>query len=159
MISSRLSIRLERRFQDHAREAHSADRRPEQFRVAIGADVDHSRVGQHQTNPCHMVPERAVTVVVLAVDVARYRAADGHEPRAGRYRHEPPAGHDDVEQVVEAEARRRGHRAGPVVDAHRVVGWLQTKHVAAAVLRGISVGAAQPTRDAASVGQVLDRRR
>ena len=85
--------------------------------------------------------------------------ADRDEARPGRDRHEPAAGHDDVEQVVEADAGRDGHGAGGVVDPHRVVGWREPQHVATAVLGRIAVRAAETAGDATPVGQVLDRRR
>ena len=51
-----------------------------------------------------MTAERAVDVMVLAVDVAGDRAADGDEPGAGRDRHEEPGRHDHPQQFVDADA-------------------------------------------------------
>ncbi len=60
-----------------------------------------STIGQLHRHPQHVVADRAVDVVVLAVDVGCDRAADRDVARARRDRHEEASGHDQAEQLVE----------------------------------------------------------
>ncbi len=71
-------------------------------------------------------------------------AAHGDEPGAGRDRDEPPCGHTDAQEVVNAH---------PGADIHDLT-WLadlvqaeRLQHGAAAVLRGVSVGASESASD------------
>ena len=67
-----------------------------------------------------------------------------------------PRGHEDLQQLVEADARRDGGRRRDRVE-HGLVGVvLEAQHGAPAVLRRVAVGAAHPPGDAAASRQVLD---
>ena len=82
----------------------------------VGPDVDDRAVGEQQRQPVHVAAERAVDVVVLAVDVAGDRPADGDEPGAGGDGHEEAAGHDHPQQVVDADPGADGDGAGGLVE-------------------------------------------
>ncbi len=84
-------------FEDHAGEAHPANRRPEQFGIRFGPD-DHLRpVGQEQGEGLDMVAEGTLDMVVLTVDIAGDRPTDGHEAGSGGDRNEPAPGDEHLQ--------------------------------------------------------------
>ena len=102
----------ERRVDDDAGEAHPADRRPPQLRIGVVGDRRARRPSASSSVIARdMAPEGAVGVVVLAVDVAGDRAADGDEPGPRRDRDEPAARHEMPQQLVEADTATDGDRA------------------------------------------------
>ena len=162
MVSSRLAgdvavgdeiRRLRRRHldggaQDDAGQAVAPDGGPEQLGIlAVGREVADLAVGRQQVHAAHVVAEAARAVMVLAVDVACDRAADGDLPGSRQHRDPQPERQRRLHQLVEVHP---GVDVGqPGVGADRVDG-VQRGHVdhqAAAVLRVVAVGAAQPARD------------
>ena len=105
----------------------------------------------------HVVAERPLDVVVLAVDVAGDGPADGHEAGARRDRDEEAPGHGHAQQVVQAHPGGDGHRPGRLVDGGVEDLVLEPQHDPAAVLGRIAVRAPEPSRDAAPRRQVLHR--
>ncbi len=147
----------DRGIEDHAGEAHPTDRRPEQLSALVRSRLDDRAVGEEQCQAGHVGPERSVDVVVLAVDVAGDGPADGDEAGPRGHRHEEAPRDEDLEQLVEADARRDGGRPRDRVQ-HGVVGVvLEAQHGAPTVLRRVAVGAPHPPDDAATSRQVLDR--
>jgi hypothetical protein len=145
--------------EDDAGEAHPADGGPEQRRLHLRAD-ELLRPIRHQQRERHDVqPERTLAVVVLPVDVAGDGPADGDEPRARRDRHEPPARHDDAQQVVDADPGGHGDRAGGRVEHGLMCGAEQAQHQPTRVLRRIAVAAAQPAHERATSTGFLQRSR
>jgi hypothetical protein len=69
----------ERRLEHDPRQPHPADCRPEQLRLPIWSDHHRRGVGEQQCQGAHVRSERAVDVMILAVDVAGDRSADRHE--------------------------------------------------------------------------------
>ncbi len=67
-------------------------------------------------------PERPVDVVVLAVDVAGDRPADGDEAGPRRDGHEEARGHEDAQQLVEADAAPAPYRGRCRVEHDGLVG-------------------------------------
>ena len=95
---------LQGRLGDDAREAEAARGRPELVGSVVGCQAEVLAGRGAQLHGQDVVAEAAVAVVVLAVDVAGDRSADGDVARAGRDRHEPSEGHDQSHQRVEVEA-------------------------------------------------------
>ena len=127
---------------------------------AVGGQVADLAVGGQQVHRADVVAEAARAVVVLAVDVAGDRAADGDLAGAGQHRHPQPERQRGPHQLVEVHAGVDVDEPG--VGVHRV-DLVQRGHVddqAAAVLRVVAVGAAQPAGDhaaRAAVGRLRDR--
>ena len=138
--------------QDDSGQAVAADRRPEQLTLgSVGSQPADLAVGGQQIHRPHVVAEAARAVVVLAVDVARDRAADGDLAGAGQHRHPQPERQRRLHQRVEADAGVEVDQAGVAVDG---VDPVQRGHVddqAAAVLRVVAVGAAQSAGDHAAL--------
>ena len=145
---------LERRLDDHPGQSHAADRRPEQRGVvgaaAIGRERPHRAVRRHQRHRPQVRAERAVDVMVLAVDVSRDRAADGHVPRPGRHRHEPAQREQVAHQRLEAQPGRRRDEPGVGVDDPVASESGDVEDVAARDLGGVAVRASEPARDHAA---------
>ena len=148
----------DRGVEDHAGEAHPADRRPEQ----LGARPVRSRR-----------PSRRRGAVTGGSRWTRRSRRRGGSCRGCRWRSAPPTvtkrvpgdtgtkkprGTRTCEQLVEADAGRHGRRPRDRVQDGVVGVVVETQHRAPAVLRGIAVGAPHPPDDAATPGQVLDRR-
>ncbi len=114
---------------------------------AVRGEVADLSVGGQQVHRAHMVAEAARAVVVLAVDVGGDRAADGDLPGARQHRHPQPERQRRLHQLVEVDAGVDVGQLGVGVDR---VDAVQRRHVddqAAAVLRVVAVGAAQPAGD------------
>ena len=97
------------------------------------------------------VAERAVDVVVLAVDVAGDRAADGDEAGARRDRHEPARGARSLRSsVVDADARRRSSPCAGRVDRRSPPAPARRRGARPGHRRSgrVAVDAAEPPRDA-----------
>jgi hypothetical protein len=95
--------------------------------------------------------ERAVDVMVLAVDVARNRATDRDETCAGSDGDEVTAGHDHTQQIIHRHAGTYGDRFTGLVE-HDVLGRTgQSQYDAAAVLGGITIRTTEPARERAAV--------
>ena len=94
-----------------------------------------------------MISEAAGAVVVLSVDVATDRAADGYLAGSGQYR-DPQSGRQGrSHQLIQADSAVDVDHACPGVDR---VNPIQCGHVddqSAAVLGVVAVGAAQSARD------------
>ena len=56
---------------------------------------------REQLDAAHVVGERAVDVVILAVNVAAKRAPDGHELRARHHRRKESARHEGADDLLE----------------------------------------------------------
>ena len=111
----------ERRLDHHARQAHSAERRVEQLGVAVGREREQLAGRRAQRQRGDVPGEASVAVVVLAVDVARDRAAERDVARTGDDRERQPVGRQRGEQLRDrraglrrdgAGARRRSRRSG-----------------------------------------------
>ena len=103
-----------------------------------------------------MAAERAVGVVILAVDVTGDRSADGHEPGAGRDGHEMAARQECRQEVVEAHACARRHRVLLAVDDDVGEVAVEADDVTTRVLSRVTVRSPQTARDAAACRQLLD---
>ena len=133
------------RLDDDAGQAHPADRRPPQQRVRGSGDRATSSVRQQHRHRIDVSSERAIGMMVLAVDVAGDGAADGDEPCARRHRHEEPSGHDVAQQFVEADSGADIDRARVGIEQDRPRG--EPYDRPAAVLGGIAVGPPHPPSD------------
>ena len=92
--------------QDDSGEPVAADRRPEQLGVvAVRGQVADLAVGGQQLHRPHVVAEAARAVVVLAVDVAGDRAADGDLAGARQHGHPQAERQCRPHQLVEVHAR------------------------------------------------------
>ena len=149
----------DRRLEDDAGQTHPAHGRPEQVRPYVRRELGCRPVGEQQRQPPHVVAERAVDVMVLAVDVAGDRPADGHVSGSGGNRHEVPTRHEDGEQVVEADPGGDRGRRDDVVDDDVLHPVGEADHHSAAVLRRVAVGPPETPGDAAARREVLDDRR
>ncbi len=112
-------------------------------------------VGGQQVHRADVVAEAAGAVVVLAVDVAGDRAADGDLPGAGQHRHPQPERQRGAHQLVEVHAGVDVDERGRPRSIEWI--WFSGGHVddeAAAVLGVVAVGAAQSAGDARR-GRVL----
>ena len=125
-----------------------------------GGEMADLPVSRQQLHRGDVVAEAARAVVVLAVDVARDRAADGDLPGARQHRNPQTEWQRRFHQLVEAHAGVHVCHAGVGVDRVDVV---QRRHVddqATAVLRVVAVRAAQAAGDhapSAGVGDLGDR--
>ena len=139
----------------------AADGGPEQLGLlAVRSQVADLPVGRQQIHRHHVVAEAARAVVVLAVDVAGDRAADGDLPGAGEHRNPQSERQRRLHQLVEADARVHFGQAGVGVDRVDLVQRRHVDHQPAAVLGVVAVGTAQPAGDhaaAAAVGDLTDR--
>ena len=111
-----------------------------------------------------MCAEGPVRVVVLPVDVARDRAADGDEPGPGCHRDEPTQRDDLAQQAVEADAGIDRGDTGGRIDADRIGTGEQLDDRTSAVLRRIAVRPAETAGDDTAMTdrlletQLVDRR-
>ena len=121
------------------------------------AQLGDGAIGEQQRHPLHVIAERSLDVMILAVDVAGDCAADGDEARAGGDRHEEAAGHEHAQQIVDAHAGANGDLSTRFVEHRvgRIAG--EAKHDATAVLRGIAVRPPEATRKRSTVRRVADR--
>ena len=67
---------MQRDARDHARQPHATDCRPEQVCVCVTAAAQSPTVRQHEFELDDVASDRAVVVMVLAVNVCGYRAAE-----------------------------------------------------------------------------------
>jgi hypothetical protein len=103
--------------------------------------------GRDQRHPLHVLAEAAVAVVVLAVHVARDRAAHRHLSRPRRDRQEPAERQHRRRQPVERYARLHRDRAALHVERQQPVQPGRVDHEAAGVLGGVAVRPAEPACD------------
>ncbi len=82
----------QRRIEDHAGQAHAAQRRREQRGVLRARAADDLATRQREAERLDDGAEAAVAMMVLAVDVGRNRTADRHEFGAGHDLEEKPRG-------------------------------------------------------------------
>ncbi len=102
-----------------------------------------------------MITPRTGLMVVLAMDVGRYRAADGHHAGPGGHRHEQPERHESLHQFVEARSRSSGDGRSTQVDIgdSGVGGTIEDE--ATGVLRAVAVGPTQtPGNHASRTGRL-----
>ena len=118
-----------------------------------GASRRSVAAGRRELDPLDVLGERAVAVVVLAVDVGREGAAERDEAGPGRDGHEPAVGHQQAHQAVQAEPGLGDHAPALAVERAHGVHALGHEHAPAGVLGGVPVGPPQAARrDAAAVG-------
>ena len=116
--------------------------------VPSGVTVSVSPRPGEERDRQHLVAERAVAVVALAVDVAGDRAAHGDEPGPRRDR-EPAARDQPLHEVLEARAGAGGDDAALEVGGDDPGQRGGVEHEAAGVLRRVAVRAAEaPGHDA-----------
>ena len=96
-----------------------------------------------------MGTEGSISVVVLTVDVAGDRSADGDESGSGCHRHEPTLRNDASQQRVETDSGTDGDRAAGGIQFDLAL--IEADDGAAGVLGRVAVGAAQATGDHASI--------
>ena len=107
----------QRRVGDDPGEAHAARGRPEQLGILVRATF-HVLGRGDKPESFHVRADRPVLMVVLAVDIARDRAANGHVSRAGSHRYEKAPRHDDTQQRVEGAAGLHPDTAREMVQVH-----------------------------------------
>jgi hypothetical protein len=146
---------------DEAGEPHAAEGGEEQLALPVGTALDEPAVGNAEGDAIDEAPERAVAVMVLAVDVAGHARPDGDELGARGDRREPPARHEDAQDLGEAQPRLAVEAPGRGLERADAVGPRALEHEAALARgqRGVAVGAAEPARhhrlDAGGEGELL----
>ena len=98
-------------------ESHSADGGPEEFGPLVGPAVDQLTGGQPHAETGDVIAEAARFVVVLAVDIGGYHAAERDELGAGRDGCEPAAGHEEAVDLMECETGLAGEQARLLIKA------------------------------------------
>ena len=107
---------LDRGLDDRTGEPHTPDGGPEQVWMAIRANLDVGTIGQQHGDALHVIAERALTMVVLPMNVARDRSPDRYESRPRGHRHEVATRHGDAQQIVDADTRSDRHSMGGFVE-------------------------------------------
>ncbi len=141
--------------QDDPGQAVAPDGGPEQLGVlAVGSEVRICAVGHEQVHRADVIAEAARAVMVLAVDVAGNRAADGDLAGARQHRNPQPERQRRLHQLVQADAGVDIDQPGVGADRVDAVQLGHVDHQAAAILRVVAVGTAQPACDNASTSRV-----
>src|ERR1019366_1764424 len=135
-------------FEDVPEKAHAADRGVEQIGERRRPALDHAVVGEPHLERPHVLAEAAVPVMVLAVDVARHHAAEGHELRSRRDGREPAARNEDAIDLDEAQPRLCAHHPGRRVEPEDAIGHPRGGDlvVGAGGERRVAVRPPEPTR-------------
>ncbi|MHC2511535.1 hypothetical protein ACVII1_006773 [Bradyrhizobium elkanii] len=136
----------QRRVEDHARQAHAAQRRREQrgvFRTRAGDDL---AARQREAERIDDGAETAIAMMVLAVNVGRDRAADRHEFRAGHDLEEEAARLENGKDVRDSHAGFDRQSRGCGIEApHPVQAARRDRGLRSD--RGIAVGPPGAARD------------
>ena len=140
---------------DHAGQAHPADRRLEYAIGRPGEQLNELGRGGQQRDRLDVAAERPRHAVVLAMDVACDRAADGDVLRPRHDRNHPPRGHEHVQQVADRRTRVCGDDPmfGVELEPPQLCG---IEHESARQLGGVAVTASLPAGDRTAGGE-LDR--
>jgi hypothetical protein len=85
--------------------------------------------------------QAAVTVVVLAMNVARDRAGERHVAGTRHDRQGEPVGSERSHQLGDRHAGLRGYQPALAVDRDDLVQACHVEHVTAAVLGGVAIAA------------------
>ncbi len=134
---------------DEPGQPHAAHGGEEELTLEGGPARDALAVGGHQDQTLDELAERAVAVVVLAVDVAGHARPDRHEPGAGGDRREPAARQEYLQDVGEAQPRLAVESPAVAVESQDAIGPRVLDHEPAGRRRqrGVTVRAAQAPRD------------
>lgn len=133
---------------DDAGETVAPDGGPEQFGVLAGrSEMTDLAVGGQQVHAAHVVTEAASAVMVLAVDIAGDRPADGDLPGSRQHRDPQPERQGGFHQLVEVDPGVDVDQLGVGVNGVDSVQRRHVDHQPTAVLGVVPIGAAQPARD------------
>ncbi|OIQ86447.1 hypothetical protein GALL_317100 [mine drainage metagenome] len=104
-----------------------------------------------------MLPEAAVDVVVLAMDVRGDRPADGHVARPRCHGYEETEGKQQPHELIEARTSLDVHLRPFDVHAENAVARRHVEHDTPGVLSGVAVAPPEPAGEHAALGRLRDQ--
>jgi hypothetical protein len=108
-------------FDHDASQAHAAYSCGKPFDMLARAAFNDLAVRAKQLQPSHMVSERAVDMMILAVYVIGDGTTDGDELSAWRHGKHPPPGNDKLLNIAQQNTSLASQMTALLVEVHKVV--------------------------------------
>ncbi len=124
---------------DHSCKAHAAGGGPKRFGVITQRHVTARAIGQGEAEATYMLTPRAISVMVLAMDVGGNGSTNGYLARSGRHGHEETQRHQRAHQLVETDPRTCRDLGASGIEHDRRRHRRHVEQHPSRVLRGVSI--------------------
>jgi hypothetical protein len=146
-VSAGNRAQLQFHFADEPGQTHSTHGCPEDLRIRGRRTIDRASPRYRQLDGIDVVAERAIAMVILAMNVGRHRTAEGNEACPRSHWQKPPTRHNDAQQIVQADARLGAQHPTFGIEDRDSVQPFAEKHMPTLVEGGVAVTPSQPAGD------------